>query len=92
MISDILLKLLILAYAGVGVANIVAFWPTIKDLYFHKKKSANIHSYLIWTICGAIAFLYGVFVLQDTLYLIISGANLICCALILFLSIGLKKK
>ena len=92
MIQELLLKLLILAYAGVGVANVLAYWPTIKDLYVHKKKSANVHSYIVWTICGSIAFLYGIFILQDTLYRIISGVNFVCCAIILFLSLRLKKK
>ena len=55
--AELFLKLLSIAYAGVGAATLVAYLPTIKDLYVHKKPSANIMSYAIWTITSGISFI-----------------------------------
>ncbi len=82
-----LLQILIFAYAGVGVAATIGYIPTIKDLWFHKKMSANISSYIIWTACSGITFLYSLFILPDLLFRIVSGLNFACCTLILLLSI-----
>lgn len=88
----LLTSLLILAYGLTGVVGVLAYWPTIVDLYHHKKPSANVSSYLLWTLTGAIAFLYSLFILPDLLFQIVSGLNFFCCALIFFLAIGLRKK
>ena len=87
-----LLQTLIIAYASVGIIANVAYWPTIKDLYFHKKPSANITSYLLWTATSGIAFLYSLFILKDSLFRIVSGLSIAANALILILSINLKYK
>ena len=81
-----------IAYASVGAIANVAYWPTIKDLYFHKKPSANITSYLLWTATSGIAFLYSLFVLKDSLFRIVSGLSFAANTLILVLSINLKYK
>ncbi len=88
--KQILLQALIVAYAGVGVVGVIAYWPTIKDLYYHKKLSANIASYVLWVATSGIAFLYSLFILPDLLFRIVSGVNFGACALVLFLSINLK--
>jgi len=88
--AEILLQLLIIAYACVGVIATIGYIPTIKDLLFHKKKSANITSYIIWTLCAGITFLYALFILQDLLVKIVTGLNFVCCAIILLLSLRLK--
>jgi hypothetical protein len=88
-LTELLLKLLIVAYAANGIISTIAYWPTIKDL-FNKKKSANIDSYWLWTLTGAIAFLYSIFILDDWLVRIVVGLSFACCAIILVLSIGLK--
>jgi len=31
--QDILIKILNISYDGVGIANLIAYWPTIKDLF-----------------------------------------------------------
>ena len=90
MITELLLKILMVAYAGTGIVATIGYWPTIKDLYRHKKMSANIHSYIIWTICSGITFIYSIFILDDWLVRIVTGLNFACCALILILIIGLK--
>ena len=89
---ELLLQILTIAYASDGVIANVAYWPTIKDLYFHKKPSANITSYLLWTATSGIAFLYSLFVLKDSLFRIVSGLSFVANALILILSINLKYK
>ncbi len=44
--KEILLQILIFAYASVGIIATIAYWPTMKDLYHHKKPSAsNYNSY-----------------------------------------------
>ena len=88
--AEILLQILIFAYASVAVVATIGYIPTIKDLWFHKKMSANISSYIIWTACSGIAFLYSLFILPDLLFRIVSGLNFASCALILLLSIALK--
>jgi hypothetical protein len=90
--TELLLQILIFAYAAVGIAETIGYFPTIKDLLYRKKKSANINSYAIWTGCSTVTFLYSIFILPDFLFRIVSGITLACCALILFLSILLKFK
>ncbi len=89
--TELFLTLLIIAYASVGVIATIGYIPTIKDLWIHKRKSANISSYIIWTLCAGITFLYALFILQDLLVRIVTGANFVCCAVILILSIRLKQ-
>ncbi len=88
--KELLLQALIVAYASVAVISLIAYWPTIKDLYHHKKPSANITSYKLWTAASGIAFLYSLFILPDLLFRIVSGLNFFACALVLLLSINLK--
>lgn len=88
--QDLIIKLLAVSYGGVGVVNLIAYWPTIKDL-FNKKPSANIPSYFLWTATSGITLLYSLFVLNDLLFRLVSGVNFVCCALILFLCIRIKK-
>ena len=90
-IQQILLKLLVIAFGATGVIGLFAYWPTIKDLY-RKKPSANIMSYVLWTLTSGIGFLYSIFILPDLLLRIIYGLNLGSCATVLILTIGLKKK
>jgi len=86
-----ILWLLTLAYAGTGIIGLIAYWPTIKDLHYHKKPSANISSYILWAATSATAFLYALFILPDLLFIIVSGIGFGACALVLFLSIRLKR-
>ncbi len=88
--KEILLQLLIIAYGGVGIVGAIAYWPTINDLWHHKKLSANETSYLLWTATSGIAFLYSLFILQDLLFRIVSGLNFVACAVILLLSVRLR--
>lgn len=89
-VMEILLKLLAFAYAATGIVATIGYFPTIKDLWLHKKSSANIQSYIIWTACGLIVFSYSLFVLPDLLFRIVSGLNFLSCLLILILSLILR--
>ena len=89
--KELLLQVLIIAYAGVSVVSLIAYWPTIRDLY-RKKPSANINSYILWTVASGVAFLYSLFILSDLLLRIISGLYLGANALVLLLSIKLKQR
>ncbi len=92
MIKTFLLQLLVLAYASVAVVSTLAYWPTIRDLYHHKKQSANVKSYFLWTICSAVGFLYSIFILDDLLVRITAGLGFACCAFIWVLSAHLELK
>ena len=85
--TNVLSQILIFAYAGVAIISIIGYIPTIKDLFRHKKSSANISSYIIWTITNAITCLYSLFILPDLLFQIVSALSFVSCAVILFLSI-----
>lgn len=85
-----ILKIIIISYGATAVVNIVAYWPTIKDLYFNKKPSANTASYILWSISTGIAFLYSLFILPDLLFRIVSGIFFILNATVLFLCLKLK--
>lgn len=87
--ADLLLQLLSLAYASVGIVSAIAYYPTIKDL-FKKKPSANVNSYLLWTITSTIAFLYSLIILDDLLFRFVSAVNFFACLLILILSLRIK--
>ena len=88
--QKLLLQILTIAYAGAGVLGLVAYWPTIKDLY-HKKASANIPSYILWVIATGISFLYGLIILPDLLFILVSGMNFAACLVVLLLRIRLKR-
>jgi len=85
-------QILIIAYGATGFLSFIAYWPTIADLYFHKKQSANISSYALWSSSTGIAFLYSIVILKDLLLRIVMGINFSACLIILFLSIRLKLK
>jgi len=90
--KNLFLQILIIAYACVGIVATIGYFPTIKDLLIHKKKSANVNSYIVWTICASITFLYSLFILNDWLVRIVTGLNFASCAVVLILSLKLKMK
>jgi len=89
--KELLLNILVITYASIGVIGIIAYWPTIRDLY-RKKPNANINSYILWTVASGVGFLYSLFILSDLLLRIISGLYLGANALVLLLSIKLKHR
>jgi hypothetical protein len=80
------------AYGLVGVIGFAAYLPTIKDLYLHKKPSANVHSYYLWSLGTFIAMLYSFFLLNDFLFRLVSTINFVACFVTLILIIGLSNR
>ena len=80
------------AYGFVGIIGFIAYLPTIKDLYLHKKRSANTLSYVLWTLSTFIAMLYRFFVLDDFLFRLVSTLNFFACAITLLLVMMLSEK
>lgn len=87
--NDLVLKLLTLAYASVGVIGAIGYWPTMRDLW-RKKPSANTTSYIVWSFTTGSAFFYGLFILPDPFFRLVSGMNFFACSTILVLSIRLR--
>ncbi|MCK5476305.1 MAG: hypothetical protein KAI55_00120 [Candidatus Aenigmarchaeota archaeon] len=88
---EIILTIITLLYASTGIIGIIGYIPTIKDL-IKNKASANIRSYIIWTFCNSITFLYVSLVVSDLLLKIVTGLSFISCAIILILALKLKYK
>ena len=89
MIVEILLKILIAAYALTGIIVVLGYLPTIRDLY-NKKKSANTPSYIIWTLSASITFMYALFIIKDLLLIIVTGLNFTGCTTVLLMSVNLS--
>ena len=88
--DQILKNILTFSYACVGVIAAIGYFPTISDLWRHNKMSANISSYVIWVGCSAVSLLYGIFILPDPLFIMVTGLSFFCCLLILLLALRLK--
>jgi hypothetical protein len=86
--KELFLEGLTISYAFAGIICCIAYFPTIRDLYWYNKVSANKTTYVLWTITALITLLYSFFILPDTLFRIISIANFVFCALILYLSVA----
>lgn len=72
-----------------GIITFIGYFPTIKDLW-NKKASANIHTYLIWTLTTVVTSLYGFFVLKNLTFILVVNLQLIACAFILILALKLR--
>ncbi len=90
--SELAFNIIKYAYGFVGIIGFVAYLPTIKDLYLHKKRSANTLSYALWTLSTFIAMLYSFFVLGDFLFRLVSTLNFFACAITLLLVTILSEK
>lgn len=89
---ELFLQILTVAYGATGIVGLIGYLPTIRDLYVHKKQSANISSYFLWTVTSGIGFLYGLFILNDNLFRFIYGIHVFSCLTVLILSLILKNK
>ncbi len=90
--KELLLDSISMAYTATGFVSLIGYWPTIKDLYHHKKPSANISSYILWSATAGIGFLYAIFVLPDLPLRFVNGVNFFACLTVLILSLRLLKK
>ena len=89
--ASIFIDILTFSYLAVGIVSLMAYWPTIKDLY-EKKPSANITSYFLWTITTGVSTLYSFIMLNDSLVQILTLTNSLTCTLIFLLSVRLNYK
>lgn len=87
-----MIKLLILLYSLTAIVDFVGYLPTIKDLWINKKQTANFQSYLLWTATNIITFCYGLFVLKDIPFLLVTGTWLLANFTILILTFNLERK
>jgi len=88
---EFILTIIAFLYASTGIIATIGYFPTIRDL-MKKIASANINSYIIWTFCSLITFLYALLVISDLLLEIVTGLNFVSCAIILILALKLKYK
>lgn len=65
------------------------FMPTMIDLW-KKKPSANIMTYVVWTLTTLATSLYWFFILQDLVFNIVINLQLLACSIVLILSLRLK--
>lgn len=87
---ELFLHGLSILYGIAGIICCIAYLPTIRDLYLYKKGSANVTTYMLWTISALITSLYSFFILQDNLFRIISVLNFVLCTIILYLRFNLS--
>ncbi len=83
--TEIFTSLLLLAYAAMGGVAILAYAPTIKDLWF-EKSGVNSSTYLVWLLNSIIGSLYALFVVGDFVMLLIASLSVICCSVVLSLN------
>ena len=88
---QIFTQLIIFLFGATAIIDIIGYWPTIKDLYIHKKYSANSRSYELWASTSGVSLLYGLFILQDTLYIVVSSIYLIANLTVLILAIKINR-
>lgn len=88
--SEVSIYILTFLYGLGGIITFIGYFPTIRDLW-HEKESANMNTYLIWTGTMIIASLYGLFILKDIPFIIVTNLNLTACSIILFLEIRFRQ-
>lgn len=86
------MQVLTAGYASVGVIGKIGYWPTIKDLYWHKKPCANINTYALWTMTTAVVFIYAALVIDNFWFKVVAVLDFMFCLTILSLSLHLKYK
>jgi len=88
---NLLTTIISILYATTGIIAIIGYTPTIRDL-LRKKRSANYHSYMIWTASSTITFLYALIVIGDLLLRLMTGLLLFLNFSIFILALRLKEK
>lgn len=75
------------SYPLVGFISLCAFIPQIKALLNAETSPVNvsIKSWLLWTLSSLIGFGYGVYVLEDLMFCLITGVTLALDFFVLFL-------
>lgn len=87
--SSLFLSVLKMAYGAGGVVTFVGFFPTIRDLW-KGKPSANVSTYVVWSITTFLTLLYAMLIVQDLLFSFVIGLQLAACGGVLVLRVRLK--
>ena len=83
------IQIFTLLYSITGVIGFTAFFPTITDL-LKGNPSANVRTYLVWSIITIFSFLYGLFVLKNFMFNLVIGSQLIGYMAVLILRLRLE--
>lgn len=89
--SDLFLAMLKVAYGAGGIVTFVGFFPTIRDLW-RRKPSANVSTYVVWSITTFLTLLYAMLIVKDLLFSFVIGLQLAACAVVLVLRLRLPRK
>ena len=87
--KETFLQVLTFLYSIGGIVTFLGFVPTMRDLW-KKKPSANITTYLIWTVTTFFTSLYGIFILQNLIFNIVINLQLFACFIVLVLRMRLS--
>lgn len=68
----------------------IAYLPTIKDL-LNGIPSANFTTYFLWFVYYFISVLYGIFVLYDWLFIVVSGLDALIILVIVLLIVRIQR-
>ncbi len=79
------------AYSIGGIVTFAGFFPTMKDLW-KGKPSANVHTYVIWSLTTFFTSLYAIFVVKDLVFSLVINLQLVACLIVLILRLRLKLK
>jgi hypothetical protein len=69
-----------LAYLASGLVIAAHYLPLLRRAWQHPAATATAHSLLTWsawTLCRAVAFMYGLFELHDLVFLTVVGVDLL---------------
>ncbi len=82
--KEVLITSLSSAYAVVGLLGLLAYMPTIFDL-FRGKGTVNAWTYSFWLVASLVAALYFLIVIEDIAMPVIYGTHVMACGIILLL-------
>ena len=85
------IEILTFFYGVGGIITFFSFVPTMIDLW-NKKPSANISTYVVWTMTTFLTSLYGIFVLHNLVFNIVINLQLLACTIVLILRIRMRKE
>jgi len=68
------------AYLAAGLLIASHYIPLLKRAWFHPAATAiaqPLSTWAVWTVCRVVAFTYGMFILHDLVFLIVTGADVL---------------
>ncbi len=80
--TEFFVSLLTNAYALMGILGLMAYAPTLLDVYF-QRTSVNPWTYAMWWLASAVAALYLGFVVGNGTMLFVYSLHTLACSLVL---------